>query len=119
MTNQSRKASPFDLSQRTLEFGKRIIKLAKSLPNDSVNRNLVSQIVRSGTSVGANYCEADESDTKKDFKYRIMICRKEAKETNYWLNLIIEANPGLNNRIQSLLNESRELVKIFASISRK
>jgi four helix bundle protein len=76
-------------------------------------------VVRSGTSMGANYREANETETKKDFKYRIRICRKEGKETVYWLKLIIEANPEFKKRIEPLLQESSELVKIFASILEK
>ena len=106
----------YDLDDRTLEFGKRIIRLAKALPNNSVNRTLLSQIVRSGTSVGANYREANETGTKKDFLYRLRICRKEAKETVYWLNMIIEANPEFEKRIRLLLQDATSFVKIFASI---
>jgi len=69
--------------------------------------------------MGANYREANETETKKDFKYRIRICLKEGKETVYWLNLIIEANPELEIRIKPLLQESIELVKIFAAILEK
>ncbi len=111
--------SKYNLDERTLEFGKRIIHLVKALPKDSVNYCLGDQVARSGTSVGANYREANESQTKKEFFFKIGISRKEAKETVYWLNLIIEANQNLNNRIQPLLKEAEELVKIFASISLK
>jgi len=106
----------YDLNERTLEFGKRIIRLAKTLAKNPINLVLVSQIVRSGTSVGANYREANETKTKKDFLFRMRICLKEAKETDYWLNIIIEANPHLEKRIQPLAQEAIELVKIFASI---
>ena len=117
--NQIPNSKQFNLEERTLEFGKRIIRLAKALPKNAVNFKLIDQVVRSGTSVGANYREANETETKKDFKHRIMICRKEAKETNYWLNLIVEANPELKEKIKALLQESMELVKIFASIANK
>jgi len=106
----------YDLDERTLAFGKRIIHLAKSLPKNQINSNLISQIMRSGTSVGANYREANETSTKKDFLYRTRICRKEAKETLYWLNLINEANPTFIKRTKLLLQETSELLKIFASI---
>lgn len=109
----------YDLEDRTLEFGKRIIRLAKALPKNSINFNLISQVTRSGTSMGANYREANETDTKKDFLFRIRICRKEGKETIYWLNLIIEANPEFAERIKPLLQETVELVKIFATIAEK
>ena len=106
----------YDLEKRTLEFGKRIIRMVKALPKNTFNLKLIDQIVRSGTSVGANYREANETETKKDFRFRIRICRKEGKETIYWLELIIEANPGFKKRIEPLIQETIELVKIFASI---
>jgi four helix bundle protein len=109
----------YDLEDRTLEFGKRIIRLSKALPKNTVNYNLVNQLSRSGTSMGANYREANETETKKDFLFRMRICRKEGKETVYWLNLIIEANPEFAERIKPLLQETVELVKIFATIIEK
>lgn len=109
----------YDLDERTLEFGKRIIRLVKALPKNTINFNLGDQVVRSGTSMGANYREANESQSKKEFYFKLGICRKEAKETVYWLNLIIEANIDLKERILPLLEESEELLKIFASIIQK
>ena len=109
----------YDLEERTLEFGKRIIRLAKTLPKNTINYELIKQLIRAGTSIGANYREANETETKKDFKYRIRICRKEGKETVYWLNLIIEANLEFTEKIKPLLQETTELVKIFAAILEK
>lgn len=109
----------YDLEDRTLEFGKRIMRLVKTLPKNSINFRLGDQVFRSGTSLGANYREANETETKKDFKFRMRICRKEGKETVYWLKLIIEANPNLNRQIEPLLQETIELVKIFAAILEK
>ena len=109
----------YDLEDKTFEFSKRVIHLSKALPKNTVNFKLIDQFVRSGTSMGANYREANETETKKDFKYRIRICRKEGKETIYWLNLIIEANPKFKERVQPLLQETIELVKIFAAILEK
>src|SRR3989344_8017196 len=106
----------YDLEDRTLTYGKRIIALCKSLVKNSINLPLASQLIRSGTSVGANYREANETSTKKDFLFRMRICRKEAKETAYWLDLVIEANPELKERIKPLSDETIELVKIFAAI---
>lgn len=90
--------------------------MCKALPKDSINRRLLDQLVRSGTSIGANYREANETDTKKDFRNRIRISKKEAKETIYWIELVIEANSGLERRILPLLEEARELMKILGSI---
>ena len=109
----------YDLEERTLEYGKRVIRLVKELPKNTVNYDLSHQFVRSGTSLGANYREANETETKKDFCYRMRVCRKEGKETVYWLKLIIEANPELTHRIDPLLQETIELVKIFAAIIKK
>lgn len=109
----------YDLEDRTLEFGKRIIRLCQTLPKDVVNKRLADQCLRSGTSVGANYREANETDSKKDFKNRIRMSKKEAKETIYWLELIIEANQSFKNRIVDLLEEARELMKILGSIYEK
>jgi len=121
MTNNKTQNSKhkFDLEDRTLKFGKRIIRLCRALPRDAVNRRLSDQLLRAGTSVGANYREANETETKRDFRHKIGISRKEAKETNYWLKLVIEANPQFEGEIQPLLGESIELVKIFASIVEK
>ena len=109
----------YDLEERTLEFGKKIIRLCKTLPKNTINFRLIDQVIRSGTSMGANYREANETETKKDFRFRIRICRKEGKETIYWLNLILEANPEFKQKIEPLLQEATELVKIFASILEK
>lgn len=113
------KNSTFDLEDRTLEFAKRIIRMCKELPNNTVNFKLVDQIIRSAGSIGANYREANDSLGKKDFLMRMKITRKEAKETNFWLELVIEANPDFKEKIQSLLLESIELKKIFSAIIMK
>ncbi|MAF14125.1 MAG: four helix bundle protein [Parcubacteria group bacterium] len=109
----------YDLEDRTLKYGKRIIKMCKALPKNSINFRLIDQVIRSGTSMGANYREANETETKKDFQYRMRICRKEGKETIYWLHLIVETNSELVEKTQPLLQETNELVKIFASIIEK
>ena len=116
---QAPKLKRYDLEERTLEFGKRVIRLCQSLPKNTVNFKLIDQLIRSGTSIGANYREANETETRKDFRYRIRICRKEAKESTYWLKLVIEANPTLSSRIEPLVQEGCEFVKIFAAIALK
>lgn len=85
----------------------------------AVTKPLVSQLVRAGTSVGANYCEADDADTKKDFVYRIGVCKREAKETKYWLRMIAQAAPEVKPEARTLWQEARELHLIFAAIARK
>ncbi len=109
----------YDLEERSLDFSKKLIGLIKKLPKDTINMKLSGQLIRSGTSMGANYREANETETKKDFCYRIRICRKEGKETLYWLQLVEEANPNLTEEIKTLYQETSELVKIFASILEK
>jgi len=98
----------YDLEERTLKFSKEIIKLAKLLPKSIINIKLTNQIIRSGTSMGANYREANETETKKDFNFRIRICRKEGKETIYWLLLILEANPDCEKMIRPLIQEATQ-----------
>jgi len=106
----------YDLEDRTLEFSKRIIRMCMALPKNNINYVLIKQVLRSGSSIGANYIEANESLSKKDFKHRVKISRKEAKETTYWLNLIVESNNNFENRIKPLLQESIEIRKILSSI---
>ena len=117
--NKNENSKKYDLEERTLEYSKRIIRLCKALPKDTINFKLTGQLIRSGTSMGANYREANETETKKDFRFRIRICRKEGKETIYWLELVIEANPEFEEKIKPLSKETLELVKIFASILEK
>jgi len=112
------KETTYDLEERTALFGERVIELAKSLPQDRVNDVLIKQIVRSGTSVGANYMEADSAGTKKDFKYKIDLCRKEANETKHWLRMIAKSNPDRKENIRILWQEAHELTLIFSSIAR-
>ena len=106
----------YDLEERTAQFGEAIIELAKTFPQDPVNNPLINQIVRAGTSVGANYMEADGAESKKDFQHKISICKKESKETKHWLRMIVKANPGRRDECQKLLREAQELSLIFPSI---
>lgn len=114
--NNNQKPKPYNLEERTLEFAKAVIRLCKKLPKNTINNEFISQLIRSSGSVGANYREANETLTKKDFVYRIGICRKESKETHYWLQLILEANEGFKGEINELSGEAIELKKIFSSI---
>ncbi len=117
MTKLPNNSKPkFDLEPRTLEFSKRVIRLCKVLPKNTINYRLIDQIIRSAGSMGANYREANDALSKKDFVHRMRITRKETKETLYWLNLIIEANPAIEKRMRDLIQECVELKKIFSSI---
>jgi len=109
----------FDLEERTATFGEAVVRFAKKIPHNPVTLPLISQFVRSGTSVGANYCEADDAGSKKDFKYKIGICRKEARETKLWLRMIATAAPELKAEARKLWQEAKEIHLIFAAIWRK
>ena len=106
----------FNLEERTAKFSDDIIKFVKLLPNTIINRPLITQLIRAATSVGANYCEADEAESKKDFIHKIGICKKEIKETKYWLRIIANANEEFKNDLRLLYKEAQELNLIFSKI---
>jgi four helix bundle protein len=110
---------PFDLEERTSVFGETIVRFCKKIPRDPANDRLIAQLAGCGTSVGANYCEADERVSKRDFRNVIGRCVKEAKETKYFLRIIAAAEPRLADEARELFREARELHLIFASIYRK
>ena len=111
---------PYDLEERTFQFAKGIRLFIKSLEKTIANFEDIKQVVRASGSVGANYIEANESLSKKDFVFRIKISRKEAKESIYWLRLINETNELANKKVaEELIQESTELKKIFSSIIEK
>ena len=107
---------PYDLEERTAQFGENIIDFAKSLTKDRVNAELIRQIIRSGTGIGANYAEADAAESKRDFRHKIALCKKESKETKYWLRMLARANPSRKNDCARSWNEAQELTLIFSSI---
>ncbi len=110
----------YDLEERCLIFAKRVRNFIRKLPKTVVNIEDAKQLVRSSGSIGANYIEANEAISKKDFNHRIKISRKESKETSYWLNLIeINDHKELEREKQALIQESTELMKIFSAIMRK
>ena len=114
-----RNGQAFDLEERTALFGEAVIHFARTVVKNPVTTPLISQLVRSGTSVGANYCEADDAVSKKDFKNKIGTCRKEARETKLWLRMIAAAEPELKTEARKLWQEAKELHLIFAAIWRK
>lgn len=107
------------LLERTLQFSENLINLINKLPRNSANLIIFNQIIRSGTSVGANYREACEAESAKDFVHKIRISKKEAKESIYWFELLIRTNPKFKNELSNLLEEVIEFTKIFAKISSK
>ncbi|MDD7887298.1 four helix bundle protein [Flavivirga sp. 57AJ16] len=107
------------LENRTRTFGISIIKLSSSLPNSIEGKVLRNQITKSGTSIGANYREANRSRSKRDFKNKIKISESEASETAYWLEIIKDMEWVSTEKLNSILNETKELLALFTSISNK
>jgi len=105
----------YDLAGRTQSFGSAIVAYARGVPVTPVTRPLISQLVRAGPSVGANYCEADGAESRKDFRHRIAICRREARETCYWLDMLVAALPSARSGAAELKQEAQELVLIFGA----
>ena len=110
------KTQKFDLAERTARFSENIIEFIKEVLNNSVNQPLLNQLIRSATSIGANYMEADGAESKKDFNHKIGICKKEAKETMYWLRILAKANPSKVDASRKLWQEAHELTLIFSAI---
>lgn len=106
----------YDLEDRTKKFAKNIISLMMKLPKNPVNNRMIDQLIGSGGSIGANYCEANEAESKKDFIHKIGICKKEIKETRYWLDLLSHANSNHSNEFKILSSEIQELLFIFSKI---
>ncbi|OGZ00867.1 MAG: four helix bundle protein [Candidatus Liptonbacteria bacterium RIFCSPLOWO2_01_FULL_53_13] len=109
----------YDLEERTRKFGENVIIFAKKVPRNIITAPILSQLIKSGTSVGANYCEADDAESKKDFKHKIGICKKEARETKHWLRMIVTAEPTFKDEAGILWQEATELNLIFNAISHK
>ena len=109
----------FDLEERTALLGEQVIDFCKTVAVTPITQSLIDQITRSATSVEANYCEADNAYTKKDFRHRISICRKEARETKHWLRMISKASPEVQQQAKPLWQEANELVLIFSAILKK
>ena len=119
MTNDQISKKIYDLEERTAKFGENIIKFANKIPKTPVTIPLIGQLVRAGTSVGANYCEADDAESKLDFKHKIGISKKESRETKHWLRMIAIAVPELKEEARILWQEAKELNLIFNSITNK
>ncbi len=106
----------YDLEERTGKFGEEIICLAQKVPQNTIILPIVSQLVRAGTSPGANYCEATGASSKKDFKNKIHTCKKEIQETKYWLRMLSKAYPEIKEETKKLWQEAQELTLIFTKI---
>lgn len=118
MVNEGILKDKFDLEERTAKFGEMVIELCKKLPQDVISRPIINQLVRSSTSIGANYVEANGASSKKDFRNKIFICRKESQESKYWLRMLLKLSGGEKREIENLQNEAHELILIFAKITR-
>jgi len=108
-----------DLMERTAQFGESIVRFAKKVPHTPENSRLISQLVGARTSVGANYCEADDSVSGTDFKKSIGTCRKESKETMFFLRMVASSEESLKEEARKLWREAKELNLIFGAIWRK
>ena len=109
----------FDLEERTARFGERVIEFCRNLIKNEITKPLINQLIKSATSVGANYCEADDAESKKDFKHKIGICKKESRETKHFLRMIATAVPNTKTDIKILWQEAKELNLIFNKIFQK
>jgi len=106
----------YDLEERTTKLGKSIIIFLKEIPETTMTRPIISQLLRAATSIGANYCEADDAESKKDFEHKLGICKKESRETKYWLEILKTAEPKFSGKIDMLAQEAKELNLIFNAI---
>ncbi len=111
-------SKPYDLDERTALLGEAVIDFAKTIPVTPVTSRLIPQLVAAGTSVGANYGEADDAVSKKDFQYKISISKREARETKFFIRMIVRAVPKLKETAKPLYQEAKELHLIFAKINR-
>ena len=116
--SQEQPERTFDLEERTAKFGESIIRFCKTIPYNAITRPLISQLVRSATSIGANYCEGDDAQTKKEFRYKMGLCRKESRETKYWLRIIAAASDKNVEQSRIHWQEAKELHLIFVAIIR-
>ncbi len=106
----------YDLEERTMQFSKDTLDLLTKIPENNINKSILSQCARSVTSVGANYREANAGSSKRDFKNKIAICRKEIQESKYWIALLAKTNPEHVEQLRILWKEAHELSLIFNKI---
>ena len=108
----------YDLEERTAKFAETMIDFLRTLKETAINKRIISQLVGCGGSAGANYCEATEAESKKDFMHKIGICKKEIKETKHWLRLLARSEPERKEEIRKLWKEAHELLLIFSKTIR-
>jgi four helix bundle protein len=107
----------YDLEERTVKFSEDVIEFIVKIKRDDINRNIISQLIRAATSIGANYCEANASSSKRDFRNKIYICKKETNETKYWLRVLAKYHPELKEKLRNFWKEVHELHLIFQKIT--
>ncbi len=111
------RSKEYDLEERTAKFSENIIEFIKIVKRDDINRNIITQLVRAATSIGANYSEANASSSKRDFRNKIYICKKEANETKYWLRILSVYHPDLKEKTRIFWKEAHEFHLIFQKIT--
>lgn len=116
MTQFPNEKIEYNLEERTAKFGEDVIDFLGKVKRNAINDPLVRQLVRASTSIGANYCEANNASSKSDFRNKIYICKKETNETKYWLRILTKANPDLKDNARGLWQEAQELNLIFQKI---
>jgi four helix bundle protein len=116
MSEFQNKQNKYNLEERTAVFGEHTIRLCKTLKQDVIIKPIISQLIRSATSIGANYCEANGASSKKDFRNKIFICKKEAQETKHWLRMLVISAPEKKIEARKLWQESQEFTLIFGKI---
>jgi len=105
------------LEERTYQLSRRIIELCKKVKENNITRPIINQLIRSGTSIGANYSEANNASSRKDFQNKIFICKKESQETKYWLRILSDCTPEFLEELRQLWKETQELTLIFQKIT--
>ena len=111
------KSREYDLEERIIRFVERLLLFVKTIRRDDINRDVINQLIRSATSIGANYCEANASSSKKDFRNKIFISKKEINETKYWLRVLTAHHPALREEVVVFWKEAHEFHLIFQKIT--
>ena len=106
----------YDLEERTAKFSEDVIDFLKNIKRNLLNESILKQLIRSATSVGANYCEVNNASSKNDFRNKIYICKKEINETKYWFRVLTKIDSGLKDKTRKLWQEAQELNLIFQKI---
>jgi len=107
----------YNLEERTAKFGESVIVFCKNTAQDTINKPIINQLIRSATSVGANYMEANGASSRKDFSNKIFICKKEVQETKHWFRMMSQCNPEKRDELRKMWQEAQELTMIFQKIT--